>query len=81
MSVCQTFHIVDIPVHGTVTGWLVGVEITFNQEAGYVMLEHAQIAVGAQCGAGGTATIEVNVATDILAGQTVVCPHHVGVLE
>ena len=33
-----------VDVQGTVTGGLVGMEITLYQEAGSTMLEHAQVA-------------------------------------
>ena len=78
-GICVTFYIVNVPVHGTVACGLVGVEVTFNKEAGYMVLQHAQITFGTGIVAGARASVEVDVAADVFVGGGIVCPNHVGV--
>ena len=79
VSICVTFDAAHIPVHGTVTCGLIGVEVAFYEETWYVVLEHSEVALATGDGAGAAASIEADVTTEVSTAVSIGRPHHMGV--
>ncbi len=69
------FHIVHVPVHGSLACRLVCVEIAFHEEPGNFVLERSEVSVGARSG------VEIEVAAYIGIGAGVIAPYHMLVVE